>query len=152
MDSLTLIKKYVEENKKMQESLLDFLESDENCFENLKNFIEEEKIRENKEKFVIFINILSKISVNHNRSYDFINKIEQIFTYYQIDIKNFFSNNEIYQTFQDDKRILLFLFDQKGKNEQMNRTMTCYVKSFVKIQLKNSVYLSTKIKFHFHMK
>lgn len=48
MDSLTLIKKYVEENKKMQESLLDFLESEENCFENLKTLLRKKKSEKTK--------------------------------------------------------------------------------------------------------
>lgn len=113
MDSFTLIKKLVEENKCMQENILDFLETKDDCFKKVTEYLDNEKIRENKEKLFIFINILSAISANHKISDDFINKIEQIIKYLQHEIKKFNSDLEIYQTFKKSKRILLFLFDQK---------------------------------------
>ncbi|KAK8898336.1 hypothetical protein M9Y10_000620 [Tritrichomonas musculus] len=113
MDSFTLIKKLVEENKCMQENVLDFLEAKDACFKNVKEYIDNEKIRENKEKLLIFINILSTISDNHKISHEFINKIKQIINYLQLNIKKFNSDLEIYQTFKKSKQILLFLFDQK---------------------------------------
>ncbi|KAK8871951.1 hypothetical protein M9Y10_007697 [Tritrichomonas musculus] len=113
MDAFTPIKKLVEENKCMQKNILDFLEAKDACFKNVTEYLDNEQIRENKEKLFIFINILSAISANHKISDDFINKIEQIIKYLQLDIKKFNSDLEIYQTFKKSKRILLFLFDQK---------------------------------------
>ena len=65
--------------------------------------------------------LISKIFKNHYRSNDskcFINKIERIINNYKKKMLLHFSNFEIFQIFKENKRILLFLFEEqiiKGK-------------------------------------
>ena len=94
------------------ELIIEFISSEEEtgCYNDifLKDLISEEK-----ENFGLFLKLISKISENHHRSANFIIKIEQILSHYSSEIKQTFTNLEIFEIFQNDKLILLFLFEQK---------------------------------------
>ena len=53
------------------------------------------------------ISLIMKIINNYNRTKDFFYIIIQNFDYLQIDIKQIFFNNEIFDLFKSNKRILL---------------------------------------------
>lgn len=57
--------------------------------------------------------MLLKISKNHHRSQDFFLKIEQITSYLEEDIKNNFSNEDLFDFFKNDKKFLMSLFKKK---------------------------------------
>ena len=111
------ITEYINQMKEFYDFLLSFLENeddiDEYDFENLINFFERQKFKENREELKNLLNLISIISKNHHRHHYFINRIEKILLYFKEDIKQTFSNSEIFEFFKNDKRILLFLF----KNE-----------------------------------
>lgn len=110
------IQQYLEEMKKIQENLLVFIENESNNEENfahLNTIFENIKIHEDKHKLMSLLKLLLKISNNHHRGPTFFNKIEQILLVFQKDIKNFYSNSEIFNTFMYNKRILLFLLEQR---------------------------------------
>ena len=57
--------------------------------------------------------MLSKISNNHHRNLNFIEKIEKIIQHYKNQIHKYFSNFDIFVIFKSNKRIILFLIEQK---------------------------------------
>ena len=113
MDS-SEIKRYFDKMRDIQETLLSFLEDE--AAGNFEQFIEliNNKIdRNSKIEMKEFLQLISKISDNHHRSLNFIDKIEQIIKYYVNEIKTNFSNYNIFNTFKKNKRLLLFLFNEK---------------------------------------
>ena len=112
----TFVKGYENKMKLIQESLLDFLENDtsiEEDFLNLIYNINEQKIQENKYDLKALLHIISKISDNHHRNQNFIFKIERVIKNYQKEIKNYFTNFDIFYIFRKNKRILLYLLNEK---------------------------------------
>ena len=105
--------KIIEEKKKIQTSLLDFLENEtdkELHFQNLTKLLNENK---NKRKevyeFKEILYLINKIANNHHRLPNFNSEIIQIIDFLKQDIKENFVNSEILNIFQDNKLILLFL-------------------------------------------
>ena len=60
--------------------------------------------------FNYLLHLLLKLSKNHFRQPTFFSKIEQILTFFTEDIKQTFTNSELFDFFKLNKRILLFLF------------------------------------------
>ena len=67
----------------------------------------------NKHEFKSLLHLILRISDNHYRGTNFFNKIEKILLFFKDDIKNKMSNSEIFQIFKSNKRILLFLIEEK---------------------------------------
>ena len=106
------IQKYLDLIKDVQKNLLLYI--DENNKENVFfNYLDEQKINENKQKFKSFLYLIVNISNNFHRTGNFYNKIDQILLYYRKTIQNYNQNPEIFHIFQSNKRILLFLIQQK---------------------------------------
>ncbi|KAK8897408.1 hypothetical protein M9Y10_015354 [Tritrichomonas musculus] len=108
--------KYLDMMKNIQENILLFLEEEANSEENfriLEDLFESTKIKENQYELLSFLHLISKISKNCHRYQNFFNKIEQILQIFNEDIKKYFSNSEIFNIFKRNKRILLFLIEQK---------------------------------------
>ena len=116
MDHVKIIDEYIEKMEKAQNYFLEFLENENNSeenFQNLINFIVDFKIQENQQDLKEFLHLLFNILNNHKRLPNFFSKIEQIVQYVKEDIKKYFNNSEIFNIFKDDKRILLFLYEEK---------------------------------------
>ena len=112
------IQQYINSQKKLYDSLIDFIdnnqENDSNHnFENLCLLFKELKIDETKDELDNFLDLLSKICENHHRIANFFPKIEQIILYFDESIKKFFKCSEIFDIFILNKRILLFLLNHK---------------------------------------
>lgn len=106
---------YLETIKSIQESILKFLEEETNCEENLtflKDIFNDLEIQDNRIEFMSVLHLISKIANNFHRSCNFFSKIEQILQYLKADIKKNISNSEIFNIFQGNKRILLFLAEE----------------------------------------
>ena len=77
---MQIIFDYFEKMKCIQKNLLDFIEDEANTeehYENLINYLVNEKILENRENFHSFIILVTRISRNHHRGHNFIqNKME----------------------------------------------------------------------------
>ena len=115
MEAKAYIKEYSEKMICIQEFLLEFLENDkmeETDFIFLINNLDNAKIRKNKHEFKSLLHMIAKIS-NHRRNQFFNNKIDKILKEFQKEITQNFSNTEIFNIFISNKRILLFLFEEK---------------------------------------
>ena len=109
-------KDYFEEMKKIQENILDYLDYESNVeekYQNLLNFFSKIKIHDNQYTIKSIFQLLIHISNNHHREERFFSKIEQILSLFKDDIKKYFTNSELFHIFKSNKRILLFLFEEK---------------------------------------
>lgn len=102
-------KQYIEENKKIQVSLLNYINDCNTDFDDIETLFQTNKINEDINKTKDFLLLLSNASNNHYRNSAFISKIEKILVYLAKDIKQYFSNLEIYNIFKNNKLILLLL-------------------------------------------
>ena len=106
------IQEYIDEKKELQDLLLSYIDGRDDSeidFHFLINHFENQEIRENPDEFKALIHLLLRITNNHYRYRGFFKKIEQIILYFQNDIKQTFSNTEIFNLFKNNKRIVLFL-------------------------------------------
>lgn len=110
------LQKYFEELRQVQESLLVFLDNQTNTegnFQNLINILDNLKIREDRHKTMSILHLILEIANNHYRYPNFFTKIDQVLQLFKDCVKNFFSNSEIFNIFQSNKRVLLFLFNEQ---------------------------------------
>ena len=106
----------IEKMKRIQSILLQYLEEEINVEENYENFliiISEQKINNDKSKLKELLRLINKIGNNHQRVSNLIDKIEQILKYFKKAISKYFSNSEIFEIFKGNKRIILFLIQEK---------------------------------------
>ena len=116
MKTIEIINGYANKIKKIQELILEYIENDdssETSFQNLINYFDDQKISNNKPEFKTVLHLISKITDNHHRKSDYFSKIEQILKRYQENIKSSFTNFDIFNIFKSNKRVLLFLFEEK---------------------------------------
>ena len=109
------VNEILDEMKKIQTNLLDFLEhadNNEEKFQNLLNIFDDIKIHDNQFKIKPLIYSILKISNNHHREPEFFSKIEKILQLFKDDLKKYFTNNELFHIFKSNKRLLLFLFEE----------------------------------------
>ncbi|KAK8847298.1 hypothetical protein M9Y10_019885 [Tritrichomonas musculus] len=106
----------LEQKKRIQEILLKFLEEESNTEDNygtLVQVIKDQKIQEDKYEIKSLIQMINKISDNHQRVFNFIEKIERILKLLKADINKYFTNLEKFELFKGNKRILLFLIEEQ---------------------------------------
>ena len=106
------IQEYLKTKKELYKIIIDFIDNGEEE-KKIYDFIENHKINNNRDDFKELLQMIVKIFENHYRNHDFIYNFKNILLYYQEDIKNSFSNSEIYDIFKNSKLILLFLFQNK---------------------------------------
>ena len=111
------IQEFLEKKKQIQKVFLEFINNEDDYEENYQNLmmmiIKNQNIRENKYELKEFLHLLLKISNNHYRNKDFFSKYEQILTQFKDDMIKNFSNLELFDIFKRNKRILLFLIEEK---------------------------------------
>ena len=108
--------KYVISKKEVYTAVLEYLESSEcidEYLDNLIKIIDAQKFEKNQEEYEHFLYMIEHISNNHHRDEIFINKIFQILQYYKQQIKQTLSNVQIFNIFQNNKKILLFLIENE---------------------------------------
>lgn len=116
METNKFIHELIYKMKPIQNIIHEFLkneEFEEDNFQKLINYNNSQKISSNPKELKLLLHLLSKFSNNHHRTHNFFVKIGRILTFYQSEIKNFFTNFEIFDIFKNNKRILLFLFEEK---------------------------------------
>ena len=107
---------YLDKMKKIQEQLLLFIDDEKNTeenFQNLKDIFINTKIKDNRYELVSLLHLILQIGNYHYRFNNFFSKLEQIITFFKEDIKNYYSNSEIFNIFKSNKRILLFLVEEQ---------------------------------------
>ena len=110
------VEEFVGKMKSIQSNLLDFLEDETAADDKYENFIElisSDQLTNDKYKFKALLQLLNNVGSHHKRVPNFISKLEQILRYLKKDILKYFPNFEIFDIFKDNKRILLFLLEEK---------------------------------------
>ena len=110
------VQEYLEIMKNMHQQILEYIDSEnnlENDFETLENCFNNLSITQSRQKFKGLLHLIIDISNNHQRSPDFFKKVEKILIFVKTEIKQTFSNLEIFNFFKTNKRILLFLIEEK---------------------------------------
>lgn len=110
------VAKYLQKMKVIYSSFLEFIEDEndnEEKYEILIISLDSFKIQDNKHDLTSFIHIIARISYNHYHNADFLNKIFRLIRYLKDSIIKHFSNNEIFNLFSKNKRIILFLIEEK---------------------------------------
>ena len=108
----TLINEYFEKMTKVQHIILKSIENESQIEEKFQEKIT--KIKkiiniQNKSELTSVLHLISNISQYHFRSINFIKKFEILLRSFQNEILKYFNNNEIFNIFINNKRILLFL-------------------------------------------
>ncbi|KAK8839760.1 hypothetical protein M9Y10_031465 [Tritrichomonas musculus] len=109
-------KTFVDKMKSIQNFLLEFLEAESDAndkYENFINLISTQEINNKKHEFTALLQLINHIGNNHHRAPNFISKVERVLRQFKQDLKKSFSNSEIFDIFEDNKRILLFLLEEK---------------------------------------
>ena len=107
---------YIKKMKDLYNILLSYLDNcteDEEDFFLLFDFIENQKIKENKDELIEFFLIVVNICNNHHRNKFFLQKIEKIISSFFDIFKQNFIEPEIFHIFETNKRILFFLVQNK---------------------------------------
>ena len=110
------IEEYFTKKTIIQENLLKLLDderNDEEKYDDLCQILEDIKIRDNCHELRLFLRFISKISDNYHRNPTFFMKIDRILGLFKDEIKQYYSNTEIFNIFKKNKRILLFLLEEK---------------------------------------
>ena len=115
MSESDCIEKFLEKFKSIQDAFLDFLDDEDNLeinFYNLCKLFEDSKIKNCQHDVRLFLRLLLKVANNHHRCPNFFSKIDRILKYFSDDIKKY-KKDEIFRLFQSNKRLLLFLIEEK---------------------------------------
>ena len=105
--------KYITSKKELSEKFHCFIENEDSLdeiYQNLISFINSENYQANSNEFKLILHMINRISSNHHRYPTFFNKIEKFFSSFSEYIKQSFTNFELLNIFQNNKRILHFLF------------------------------------------
>ena len=108
--------KYLDMMKDIHENILNYLEEEtktEENFQILKDIFNNTKISDSQYDLLSLLHLISKIGNNFHRFPNFFAKIERILLFFKEDIKKYFPNSEIFNIFESNKRILLFLIEQQ---------------------------------------
>ena len=109
-------KNYIIKKRKLYDNFHQFIEnenSSEEEFRDFLSFLKKEKYEENPDEFKLVLHMINNISSNHNRYPTLIYKIERILLFYSEYIKQNFTKLELFNIFQNNKLILLYLIEQK---------------------------------------
>lgn len=101
----------IEKMRNIQKAVLEFVEKDKNSeenYENVKKLLSAQKIMEDKAKLKSVLRMMTKIGSNHQRVPRFIEKVELVYEELKSGIVEHFTNEEIFEIFGSNKRILLY--------------------------------------------
>lgn len=108
--------KFLDSLKEIHNCVINFIDcedKDESKYNELVHLLDTKNIKQNKEDLRYFFSLLNKIIDNHHRGSDFYAKIEQIIKIFAKEIIEYNSNSEIFQIFCNNKRVLLYLLEEK---------------------------------------
>ena len=147
-DQLPSIKEFIEKRKDLQIKILSFLDDSQNNaeenFQLLIHSIENQKISANKHDLTDLLHLVTKIANNHFRCADFFLKIEKIINLFKNDIQKYFTNFEIFNIFKSNKRILLFLIEERIMTIDLSIAKRMTTRKFIKA--KYPQYFAPEIK------
>lgn len=115
---------YIKQKEVLYDALLEFIEdsnsdlefsseNDDENFDKLLQTIEEQNIANIGQEFEHFLKLIVCIANHHKRHQNFFVKIEKILLFFKEKIVNFMTNIQIYNIFEGNKILLLFLIKEK---------------------------------------
>lgn len=106
---------YLEEKKELYHNLLEYLDNGNinDDFKKLTDIFDGQSIKNRQEDLNTLFHLIVEISNHHHRVSDFFPKIENIISYFIPEIQKFYSNIQIFNLFEGNKRILLFLIEKQ---------------------------------------
>ena len=114
------IHSYIGDKKKQYDAIFNFLKDSDlnsdlnisqNKFELLTKIVENQLIENSHEEMKEFLQIVKNICDNHHRERNFLSKINQILQYFKDQIKNCLTNDDIFEIFESNKNILLYMIN-----------------------------------------
>ncbi len=109
--------------KRIQNDLLDFINGMENNLNDQTKIIQtvnDSKDLENRYEFKSFLYLILKIATNHCSASNLFNKITNLLNYFKDPIKQSFSNTEIFDIFESNRKLLLFLIKNIKNISKLN--------------------------------
>lgn len=103
------VQNFIKEMKEINSKLLVYLdkqESSEADYQLIIQLLNDLKIRENKHKLRDVVHIMAEIYSNHHGKQAFYSKLERIFLFLKNDIKQTFSNEDLYNMVKESNRLL----------------------------------------------
>ena len=105
---------HIEEKKNLYTLILKFLEesddpNDDDARKNLINYIKSHQIEGDTEEMYQFLEIIKNIGEYHHHDQRFDENLNQLLFHYKDQIKRTLSNPEIFNIFQNNKKVVLFL-------------------------------------------
>ena len=132
---------YIEKKKNIENILLECLDCEEenriDYYENFIFIIENDGALDDRCELTALLHLILEVSNNYKRSPHFFDRIEEILNYLSETIEQTYSNNEIFNIFKSNKRILLFLFE--SGIVKMNQTIA---NKMINKRNKNANYLT----------
>lgn len=110
------IKTYTEKMKIIYDGFIDFLDNEDSIEEEFIYFntiLEKQNIKENPNDLRLFLHLLVNVSNNHHRKINFYKEIEKILISFKYELKRFYSNTRLYNIFKSNKKLLLFIINEK---------------------------------------
>lgn len=107
---------YLNQKRELYYNLFQFIDNENNDDEEYDCFIQiinKQKILEDKKDLEIFIEMIVQIANNHHFDLNFYGNIKKIVQFLAKSIKQTFTNSNIYELFKSNKRIMLYLIEQK---------------------------------------
>lgn len=95
---------------------LKFVEGGSDTPDNYNEFvttIKSNNLGENPDELRSILHIIHKVSFHHKRQPNFISKVHKTILFFSDQIKESFSNSDLYRIFRSNKLLLIFLFEQK---------------------------------------
>ena len=135
------IQSYINKRKELYDKLLDYIESSDSeayDFEILYQIIKSQEILENTKELVYFIELLTSIIDNYHWNHEFFHRSEKILLLLKDNLKQNFSNVEIYKQFKNNKGIILFLIENEVIN--LDENLVKLIKEQVEYHIPSFLY------------
>lgn len=107
---------YFSKMKNIYNAFLKFIDDNEKTNENFNNLtmlLNDQKINDNQYELKTFLHILANVANNYHRVFCLLYKTIQILAIFKDSIKKYYSNFDIFNIFKKNKRILLYLIEEK---------------------------------------
>lgn len=118
-DSPQTFDTYIDDKKKIYNSILQYLEisdadpQNEKHLQAIIDIAKSQKIEEDRNEFQQFLQMINNITSNHYRTPNFHSKVNRLLQNYQEPMKHTFTNIELFNLFDNNKMILLYLFQNE---------------------------------------
>ena len=110
------VEEYINQKKELQQNFLTYLDSTEDSedeYEELLLMINNQNIHGNRYELELFLRFIMKVTKYYHRSKEFFSKLEKILLTFKDDLSHYFTNAELFNICKSNKRIILFLLEEK---------------------------------------